>query len=176
MNGSLFKPANNGQNKPISNGQNKPAGNGQNKPANNGTVKNKPASNGKNKAVNNGTGNNNSKHWVKHTKNKNVWYINKKDPISVWEMPEGGILNNIPLELYKLAEGGDWIKVLDNNNHIWYYNKKTNISDWDKPKNIVFKNLPEKKPFTANIEEPVPELSRVNEERQRAQAENPPVL
>ena len=97
---------------------------------------------------------------MKYKNGEEIYYINKKKPLSVWDLPPGNIVVDEDNELYVIAEDGDWLEIEDSNGHIMYYNKKTNDSTWDKPEGVnpvkllarrtILRNIPEPPPNTKN--------------------------
>ena len=92
---------------------------------------------------------------------KKYYYSSLSKPLSVWELPPGGIVNNSPTKEYIVGKSGDWNKIEDNNGRSWYYNPKLKEYDWDKPAGLVFTNVNPKEEVR-NVKEPEPNNTKGN--------------
>jgi hypothetical protein len=93
--------------------------------------------------------NTNAKQWTKYAYGNNVWYVNKKNPISVWEknLPADAVVNVNPPNFWTIAESDDksWSKLKDEYDHTVFYNKEEDIYSFTEPEGVVFKDLPVRK-------------------------------
>jgi hypothetical protein len=103
----------------------------------------------------------NAKHWTKYSDEKDTWYTNKKEPISVWEknLPKNAIIDETPPEFWIVGESQDksWLKLKDDYDHTYFYNKADDITSWESPEGIEIKDLAVRKRITnINIQLPDP--------------------
>jgi curved DNA-binding protein CbpA len=93
----------------------------------------------------------NAKHWTEYRekkKNSNeeeVWYVNKKNPISLWkdELPKNAIIDVKTPDFWTIGESDDktWFKLKDEYDHTIYFNKAENIHSWTPPEGVEIKDL-----------------------------------
>jgi hypothetical protein len=105
----------------------------------------------------------NDNRWRKYYNDdeKKYYYSSLSKPLSVWELPPGGIVNYSPTKEYIVAKSGDWEKIEDINGRSWYYNPKLKEYDWEKPAGLVFTNVNPKEEVY-NLIEPEPNTTKRN--------------
>jgi curved DNA-binding protein CbpA len=87
----------------------------------------------------------NAKQWTKYSDDKDTWYTNKKNPISVWEkdLPKNAIVDENPPEFWAVGESDDksWVKLEDSYGHITFYSKADKQASWESPIGVEIKDL-----------------------------------
>lgn len=103
----------------------------------------------------------NSKHWTKYSDEKESWYTNKKNPISVWEknLPKNAIVDEAPPDFWVIGESDDrsWLKLIDTYGHTTFYNKADNQASWESPVGVEIKDLAvRRRVLSENVKQPDP--------------------
>ena len=102
----------------------------------------------------------NAKHWTeyrekkKNSEEEEIWYVNKKNPISVWkdDLPKNAVIDTEAPDFWTTGESDDksWFRLRDEYGHAIFYNKATGISSWEGPKDIEIKDLANERPTLRN--------------------------